>query len=164
MKRHSPMFAQLREPVSPRVEERFMDRDQVQIVAAAVPPHPELWGGLERDLARLQGLLDGAVEKVRDAFARVAATVDTGAATAEERHRIGGDVRIIMTSLQFHDIASQMIANMRSRAALLELAALVAAPGEVADEHARLLNEAARLAERCPDDAWSDQGGDIELF
>lgn len=133
-------------------------------MAAAVPAHPELWGGLERDLDRLQGLMDGAVEQMRDAFSRIAAVVDSGPVPADARERISGEVRLILSSLQFHDIASQMIANMRSRSALLELAALVAVPAEVADEHARLLNEASRLAESCPDNSWNDQGGDVELF
>lgn len=141
-----------------------MDRDHAQVMTATVPAHPELWGGLERDLGRLQGLMDGAVEQMRDAFSRVAAAAEAGSIPPDVRERIATEIRILLTSLQFHDIASQMIANMRSRSALLELAALVAVPGDVADEHARVLGEAARLAVRCPDENSNDQAGDIELF
>jgi hypothetical protein len=164
MKSQSPLFAKLRDPLSASRKEGFMDRDRFPADAAPMPAHPELWGGLERDLSRLQGLMDQAVEQMRDAFSRISARVDAGQVPAAERELIGAEIRRILTSFQFHDIASQMIVNMRSRAALLELAALVAMPGQAADEHARLLEQAAQLTRRCPDENWNDQGGDVELF
>lgn len=163
MKRPSPTFDPVRTPVSPHGEEGLSD-GKAQAIAAAGPAHPELRGGLDRDLGRLQGLMDGAVEQMRDAFARVVAVLDAGPVAEETRERIAKEAGRILTCLQFHDIASQMIANMRSRSALLELAALVAVPANAAQEHARLLDQAARLAARCPDDSSNDQGGDVELF
>jgi len=160
MANHGPLFAKLNE--IPYQKEDRMGREQ--IAAPPVPAHPELWGGLERDLGRLQGLMDGAVERMRDAFSRIAAEVADDPASAESRGRVAEDVRLVLTCLQFHDIASQMITNMRSRSALLELAALVAVPAESAGQHARLLEEASQLSRRCPDDSWNDQGGDVELF
>jgi hypothetical protein len=136
MASHGPLFAKVGQ--IPYQKEHRMGREHEP--AHPVPPHPELWGGLERDLGRLQGLMDGAVERMAE------------------------DVRLVLTCLQFHDIATQMITNMRSRSALLELAALVAVPGEAAAEHARLLEQASQLSRRCPDDSWNDQGGDVELF
>lgn len=141
-----------------------MDRDQVQAAAAASPAHPELQGGLERDLGRLQGLLDDAVAQMRETFARVIELLDAGTVPGETNESMAKEVGLILTSLQFHDIASQMIANMRSRSALLELAALAGVPGNPTQEHGRLLDEALRLAGRCPDGNWTDQGGDVELF
>jgi hypothetical protein len=141
-----------------------MDRDPFQREAAPMPAHPELWGGLERDLGRLQALMDQAMEQLRDAFGRISEQLDAGQVPAPERERMAAQINRILVSFQFHDIASQMMANMRSRAALLELAALVAVPGQAADEHARLLEQAAHLTKRCPDENWNDQGGDVELF
>ena len=141
-----------------------MDRDHFQDEPVPVPAHPELWGGLERDLCRLQGLMDQAVDQMRDAFGRISARMDARQVPDADREAIALEIRRILTSFQFHDIASQMIVNMRSRSALLELAALVAVPGLAADQHARLLEQAAKLARQCPDDNWNDQGGDVELF
>ncbi len=141
-----------------------MDRERFEDEAPHTPVHPDLWGGLERDLGRLQGLMDQAVEQLRDAFGKVAAGIEASGLAPEQRELIAGQVRRMTTGLQFHDIASQMLANMRARAALLELAALVAVPGMAADQHARLLEQAARLTGGCPDDNWNVQGGDVELF
>jgi len=160
MASHGPLFAKVGQ--IPYQKEHRMGREHEP--AHPVPPHPELWGGLERDLGRLQGLMDGAVERMRDAFARIAAGVEAGPDDAGARAQVAEDVRLVLTCLQFHDIATQMITNMRSRSALLELAALVAVPGEAAAEHARLLEQASQLSRRCPDDSWNDQGGDVELF
>lgn len=141
-----------------------MERERFQAEASETPVHPDLWGGLERDLDRLQGLMDQAVEQLRDAFGQMATGIEASGLSPEQRELVDGHVRRMTTCLQFHDIASQMLSNLRSRAALLELAALVAAPGMAADQHARLLEQAARLAGRCPDDNWNVQGGDVELF
>lgn len=156
MASHDLLFAKVSQ--IPYQKEVRMGREH--LTASPMQAHPELWGGLERDLGRLQALMDAAVERMREAFARIGEAVG-GDAT---RDTVAQDVRQVLTCLQFHDIATQMITNMRSRSALLELAALAVTPGEAAAEHARLLEEAARLTRRCPDDAWSDQGGDVELF
>lgn len=159
MASHDLMFAKVSQ--IPYQKEDRMGREH--LTASPMQAHPELWGGLERDLGRLQALMDAAVERMREAFARIGTAVADGAAVEASRDQVAQDVRQVLTCLQFHDIATQMITNMRSRSALLELAALAVAPGTVVAERERLLKEAARLTQRCPD-PWSDQGGDVELF
>jgi hypothetical protein len=161
MKRPSPLFAKVRNPRCASRERGFADRNAA---VAATGPDTELWGGLERDLGRLQSLMDQAMAQLRDAFEIISVRLDAAGLPVSEHELVMAQVRRVLTGFQFHDIASQMIASMRDRAALLELAALVAAPADTADGHALLLARAAHLTQRCPGDSWSEQGGDVELF
>lgn len=156
------MFAAIRDRTSPHRKEGFMGREGT--IDGAPREHAELWGGLERDLGRLQGLLDSAVERLNAAFERIGEAAAALPAGNEINVRISEDARRVVTCLQFHDIASQLIGSMCNRAALLEMAALVVAPGAVADEHARLLTQALQLTHQPPGGARIDVGGEVDLF
>ena len=125
--------------------------------------HAELWGGQERDLERLQDLLDGAVEQLRMAFESMDEAAAGGLQGQRLRAQFREDARRVVTCLQFHDIASQMIANMRGRAELLEVAALAAAPGAMVEARSRLLADALHLSKSRPEVDF-DRCGDVNPF
>lgn len=152
------MFDAISRRTFPRVKERFMGPKEAK--GAEPAAHAGLRGGLERDLERLQGLLDAAVEQLRHSLTSMNDAMNADPAGEQLREGVRADVDRVVTSLQFHDLASQMISNMRGRAQLLETAALTAAPGEA---RSRLLAEALQLSKRSPD-AVCDRRGDVDLF
>ncbi len=131
--------------------------------ACEPPAHAELWGGLDRDLERLQGVLDHAAEQLGHSFTSLSNSVNSDLAADPLRARFRDEVGNVITSLQFHDAASQMIMNMRARAILLEAAALTGTPGEMLEVRSRLLEEALHLSNGRPA-AHSDRNGEVELF
>ncbi|MBI3529285.1 MAG: hypothetical protein HY067_15110 [Betaproteobacteria bacterium] len=155
------MFAAVPHRMFPYVKESFMGPEEAEGTEPLA--HAELWGGLERDLERLQGLLDGAVEQLRRSFTSMSEAMNSDPAGERLRERFCDEADRVITCLQFHDVASQMISNMRGRAELLEIAALTAAPGAMAEARSRLLAEALQLSKRRPD-VDCDRSGDVDLF
>lgn len=125
--------------------------------------HAELRGGLGRELESLQRLLDTAVEQLVRSFTSMNEAMSADPARERLREQFRGDVDQVITSLQFHDVAAQMISNLRARMELLELAALSAASGPLFDDRSRLLTEALRLSKRRPD-VDCGRRGDVDLF
>lgn len=112
--------------------------------------HPEWWGGLERDLGRLQALLDFAVAQMRASLHALSLNAAVGLEEETARARFRDDVDRAIASLQLHDLAFQIIADLRARAEMLETAALSAAPDAMAQAHSRLLADALRGTDTVP--------------
>lgn len=155
------MLAALPPRMFPDMKERFMGQEDTS--ANAPLSHAELWGGMERDLERLQGVIDGAVEELTRSFSGMLEASAKETDAGRLREKLGVEARRAITCLQFHDLASQMIANLRGRAELLEMAALAAAPGSLVEERSRLLTDALRLTRSRPG-TDADKSGDVELF
>jgi hypothetical protein len=113
--------------------------------------HPEWWGGLERDLSRLQALLDFAVGQLRSSLDAMSLNAAVGLAQEAARARFRDDVDRALASLQLYDLASRIIADLRARAEMLETAARSAAPDAMAQAHSRLLSDALRDTDTAPD-------------
>jgi hypothetical protein len=92
---------------------------------------------LDHELAMLQGVLDEAVGGLLGVFSAIAAEAPQG--------EVGRQARQAVVHLQFHDMATQMIARARLRAARLR------DPGAAHGELRALASHA-------------DRGGDTELF
>jgi hypothetical protein len=155
------MFAAIPHRMFPHAIERFMGPEE----ASGTEPlgHAELWVGLECDLDRLQGMLDAAMEQLRLSFTSMSEAMNSDPAGERLRERFRADVDRVVTCLQFHDIASPMIASMRARAELLEIAALSAAPRAMVEARSRLLREALQVSKRHVD-ANSGGSGDVNPF
>jgi hypothetical protein len=63
----------------------------------------------EQELARLQGLLDDAMSRLAGAFETLA-----GAAEAQRQEHASG---VLVSTLQYHDICSQLLGHARKRLA-----------------------------------------------
>ncbi|HVY06620.1 MAG TPA: hypothetical protein VHB46_11650 [Burkholderiales bacterium] len=156
------MFAAVPHRMFPWAERELMG----QKLSAGNEPaaHAELWGGLERDLERLQILLDGATEELSRSFCAMSDTLAGIAPDEDARKRVRVEADRVVTCLQFHDVASQIISNLRGRAELLEMAALAATPDSMVDARSRLLADALRLTKSRPDIDFDKKSGDVDLF
>ncbi len=102
---------------------------------------PEWWDGFERDLERLQILLDFATGLLRTSLTAMARIAEEGLAQEAARLQFQDDANRAIASLHLHDVAAQMIANLRGHAEL-ETGALPSVPDAMARAHSRLLAEA----------------------
>ena len=103
--------------------------------------HPEWWGGLERDLERLQVLLDFATGLLRTSLTAMTRTAEQGLAQEAARLQFQDDANRAIASLHLHDVAAQMLADLRARAEL-ETGAPPSVPDAMARAHSHLLAEA----------------------
>ena len=110
---------------------------------------PEGWGGLERELERLQILLDFAIDQLRTSLTAMTLIAADGLAQEAARLQFQDDASRAIASLHLHDVAAQMIADLRARAEL-ETVALSSAPDAMVQAHSRLLTEALSGAETNP--------------
>jgi hypothetical protein len=120
--------------------------------------------GLDLDLEHLQEMMDNAVEQIRGAFTRMGEAVGPHGMDADVRGRIAEESRRVIASLQFHDIASQLIAKIRTRAALLELAARARPPDLVDGQSDGLLARVDKVVRHRPVAVEVDRRGDVDLF
>ncbi|MEO8005079.1 MAG: hypothetical protein ABI771_09255 [Betaproteobacteria bacterium] len=116
---------------------------------------PECWSGLERELERLQVLLDFATGLLRTSVTAMTRIAAEGLAQEAARLQFQDDANRAIASLHLHDVAAQMLADLRARAELETVGLSV--PDVMARAHSCLLAEALSDAEtntdqpaRCP--------------
>lgn len=119
-------------------------------------------GGLERDLERLQVLLDFATGLLRTSLTAMTRTAEAGLAHEAAHKQFQEDASRALASLHLHDVAAQMLADLRTGGGL-ETEALPSMPDAMARAHSRLLAEALSDAETplggsgpCPDSHSED--------
>lgn len=113
-------------------------------------------GGLDRDLERLQVLLDFATGLLRTSLAAMTRTAEAGLAQGAAHRQFQEEANRALASLHLHDVAAQMLADLRTGGDF-EPDALPSVPDAMAQAHSRLLAEALSDAEtpnggsgRCP--------------
>lgn len=114
--------------------------------ATSAMGHPESRDGFERDLERLQILLDFATGLLRTSLTAMARTAEEGLAQESARRQFQDDANRAIASLHLHEVAAQMIAALRGHTDL-ETSALSSVPDAMARAHSRLLAEALSDAE-----------------
>jgi hypothetical protein len=102
---------------------------------------PEWWDGLDRDLERLQILLDFATGLLRTSLTAMTRKPEEGLAQEAGRLQFQDDANRAIASLHLHEVAAQMIADLRARADV-ETAARSLAPDAMAQAHSQLLADA----------------------
>jgi len=124
-----------------------------------------------RDIDQLKELIDDATSGLSTNFAAVAEMARTMARLAETgpardaecggsfARGIGQQMQSAAIHLQFHDLASQVLASMRDR-----LNALVSATSEGSQSCSEKSVLLHALEERRPTDLQVRAGGDVELF
>jgi hypothetical protein len=107
---------------------------------------PEWRVGLDHDLERLQVQLDFATGILRTALAAMRRTAEAGLAQEAARLHFREDADRAIASLHLHEVAAQMIADLRGRANA-ESGAPSSAPEAMAQARAQLLADALSGAE-----------------
>jgi hypothetical protein len=102
---------------------------------------PQRWDGLDRDLERLQILLDFATGLLRTSLTAMTRAAEAGLVQDVVRLQFQDDANRAIASLHLHEVAAQMIADLRARADL-ETVALSSAPDAMAKAHSQLLTDA----------------------
>lgn len=134
-------------------------------------------GCLQGDMAQLKSLIDDAVGNLMISFAAITELARSQARCLEETppdergrcvalvQEIERQSRSAVVYLQFHDMASQLVGNMRSRIDALETAACLASGDSGASQQIRdVLAHVAFLEQRKPTALPVMKTGDVELF
>jgi hypothetical protein len=109
--------------------------------SSASMDRPQWWDGLDRELERLQILLDFATNLLRTSLTAMTRTAEEGLAQEAGRLQFQDDANRAIASLHLHEVAAQMIADLRARADL-ETAAISSVPEALAQAHSQLLADA----------------------
>lgn len=94
--------------------EPMPDRSTEPTVALSLTAVADLQDSLlvaMNDLKRLEGLLDHATSNLLERFNTAMAALNTLHGDSEETRRIGEALRLAVTELQFHDMASQLLVH-----------------------------------------------------
>lgn len=132
---------------------------------------------LQRDMVQMKSLIDDAVGNLMTNFAAITELTRSLArcldeTPPDERGRCAAQVREIerqsrsaVVNLQFHDMVSQLLGNMRSRIDALETAARLASGDAGASQQIRdALAQVSFLEQRKPTAQPVMKTGDIEMF
>jgi hypothetical protein len=132
----------------PQAKEKLMS--QHETATSEAMGRPQGWDGFERDLERLQILLDFATDLLRASLSAMTRTAGEGLLQESVRLQFQDDANRAIASLHLHEVAAQMIADLRARADL-QTPALSSVPDAMAQAHSQLLADALSDAETTAD-------------